>query len=168
MEDNRVQYIRRNGRKKGRKKGVLFCGIDPEDNQSVMIGFTLCHTIDRFDYVGGVRQEGFGVEIARTRAEKWKFHTDYFVQKTYREDEIELGLDGEMDLFRYENPDKQTVVEIPPSVMAKMKGFIERCKRYYKDKDFPVWTEKILLDTPIDKNLLVKVRLNAFIIDKEC
>ena len=137
METQRIEYIRKNGRRKGRKKGVLFCGIDPDDDQSVIIGFTLCHAIDRFDYIKDQRVEGFGLETAKLRADKWKFHTDYFVQKTFTEDELED------EVFMYKNPDNQSIVEVPPSVMVRLKTFIERCRKYYKDKDFPMWIQKI-------------------------
>ena len=141
MENQRVQYIRKNGRKKGHKKGVLYCGLDPDDrDKSVLVGFTLCHSIDRFDYMSGIRQSGFGLDIARQRAEKWKFHTDYFVQKTYTEPDI---FNEECALYIYINPNLQEVVEVPPSVMVILKPFIERCRKYYKDKEFPVWIQKI-------------------------
>lgn len=153
MEQQRLEYIRKNGRRKGRKKGVLFCGIDPDDDQSVIIGFTLCHAVDRFDYIKGQRVEGFGLETAKLRADKWKFHTDFFVQKTFTEDELEDGF----KLFVYLNPDKQSIVEVPPSVMVRLKTFIERCRKYYKDKDFPTWIQKIEQDQPYSYNHMDKI-----------
>jgi hypothetical protein len=154
MEMSRIEYIRKNGRKKGHKKGVLFCGIDPDDDQSVIFGFALCHPTDRFDYVKNQRVVGFGLEIAKLRAEKWKFHTDYFVQKSFTEEEISDG-----DLFKYINPDTSTIVEIPPSVMIRLKGFIERCEKYYKDKDFPLWIRKIEKGAEYPDNLLDRITL---------
>lgn len=139
METQRIEYIRKNGRRKGHKKGVLFCGIDPDDDKSVIFGFTLCHPTDRFDYIKGVRVQGFGLETAKLRADKWKFHTDYFVQKTWSEDEMD-----EIEvLYKFINPDAQSIVEVPPSVMIRLRTFIERCRKYYKDKDFPTWIQKI-------------------------
>jgi len=153
METQRIEYIRKNGRRKGHKKGVLFCGIDPDDDQSVIFGFTLCHPTDRFDYIKGVRVQGFGVETAKIRADKWKFHTDYFVQKTWSEDDINFG---DETLFIYVNSDNQSIVEIPPSVMIRLKTFIERCRKYYKDKDFPTWIQKIEEDNPYPYDQLEK------------
>ena len=165
MENQRLEYIRKNGRRKGRKKGVLFCGIDPDDSKSVVIGFTLCHAIDKFDYISGQRQDGFGRDTAKLRADKWKFHTDYFVQRTFTEDEIiqaEEGGDDSIDLMVYENPDSITTIEIPPSVMVRLKSFIERCKKYYKDKDFPLWIEKVLSGDSLPEEGLSKCRVNHF------
>ncbi len=145
MEQMRIEYIRKNGRQKGRKKGVLFCGIDPDDNQSVILGFSLCHSIDRFDYIAGQKSPGFGLETAKLRAEKWRFHTEYFVQRTFTEADIN---NEDLELMVIINPDPKQVVEIPPSVMVRMKSFIERCKKYYKDKDFPAWIQKIEAGEP--------------------
>jgi hypothetical protein len=151
METQRIEYIRKNGRKKGHKKGVLFCGIDPDDDQSVIIGFTLCHAIDRFDYIKEQRVEGFGLETAKLRAEKWKFHTDYFLQKTWKENELD---DEDVLIYIYKNPDNQSIVEVPPSVMVRLKPFIERCRKYYKDKDFPMWIQKIEQGQPYSEKQL--------------
>ena len=140
METQRIEYIRRNGRKHGHKKGVLFCGVDPDDKNNVIVGFTLCHSIDRFDYINGLREPGFGVSIAEQRAEKWRFHLEYFVQKTYTEPDIE---DDEVALMFLVNNNPQEIVEIPPSVMVRLKPFIERCRKYFKDKEFPVWIQNI-------------------------
>ncbi len=139
MEQQRIEYIRKNGRQKGRKKGVLFCGIDPDDPQSVIMGFSLCHSVDRFDYISGQRMPGFGLDTAKLRAEKWRFHNAYFVQKSFPEAEL---IDGD-GLYKFVNPDSKQVVEVPPSVMVRLRTFIERCRKYYKDKDFPAWIEMI-------------------------
>jgi hypothetical protein len=152
METERIEYLRKNGRKKGKKKGVLWCGIDDSDPDSVMIGFTLCNSIDRFDYIEGKPVPGFGAEIAKKRADKWKNHTEYFVQKSYTQSQ--LYFDDDVDILMYKNPNPQEVVEVPPSIVDRLKTFIERCKRYYKDKDFPQWCENVIQNKAIDKNLL--------------
>jgi hypothetical protein len=151
MELQRIEYIRKSGRKKGHKKGVLFCGIDPDDSNTVILGFTLCHSIDRFDYIEGQREKGFGVETARLRAEKWKYHTEFFVQKTYTELDI---IQDDISLMFIINPNPREIVEIPPSVMVRLKTFIERCKKYYKDKEFPAWIENIENGIPYPKDQL--------------
>lgn len=139
MEAELIEYIRKNGRNKGRKKGVLFCGTNPNNPQGVVVGFTLCNSIDRFDYINGQPAKGFGLETAKSRAEKWANHTDFFVQNSFTE---EMIVSDDIDLLVFINPDKQKIVEIPPSVVGKMKIFLERCRRYYKDKVFPEWVEK--------------------------
>lgn len=151
METQRIEYIRKSGRRKGHKKGVLFCGVDPDDSNSVIMGFTLCHSIDRFDYINGQMFKGFGVDTAKQRAEKWKFHVEYFVQKTY----TELDIDNEdVALMFIVNDNPQEIVEIPPSVMVRLKTFIERCRKYYKDKEFPVWIQNIEKGQPYPKDQL--------------
>lgn len=149
MEQHRIEYLRRGARQKGRKKGVLYCGIDPKYPTNVVMGFSMCHSIDRFDYVKKQRESGFGLRTATKRACKWRDHTDYFVQLSHTEGELELG----DELFSFINPDVKSVIEIPPSVIAPLKKFIERCRSYYKDKDFPTWIEKIQLDMDISETL---------------
>lgn len=155
----RIEYIRKNDgfRKvegsdekrmvtRGEKKGVLYCGIDPNDAENVVMGFSLCSPLDRFDYIGGDRHEkGFGVKTAKGRAEKWSLYDNFFVQNSFTEKMI---FDGD-DLLLLLNPNPQEVVEIPPSIMPRLKTFIERCRRYYKDKEFPIWVTKIEANTPI-------------------
>lgn len=156
----RIEYIRKNDgfRKvegsdsdekrmvtRGEKKGVLYCGIDPNDAENVVMGYSLCSPLDRFDYIGGDRHEkGFGVNTAKERAEKWSLHDNYFVQNSFTERMIYEG----QDLLLLINPDPQQIVEIPPSIMPRLKTFIERCRRYYKDKEFPAWVKKIEAKLP--------------------
>jgi hypothetical protein len=147
MELQRLEYIRKNGRTKGKKKGVVWCGIDPDDDQSVIVGFALCHGIDKFDYLDGQREEGFGLSLAKSRAEKFRFHTDYFVQKTFTEKEFNDNLEYCIEGYII-NSDPKSIVEIPPSVIVRLKPFIERCKKYYKDKEFPVWVNQIEAGNP--------------------
>jgi len=154
-----IEYIRKSGRKPKRdddgkiivkgngvgrqKKGVLYCGINPENPDAVMIGFSMCNKLDEFDYVNGQHEPGFGLDLAKQRAEKWSEFTGYFVQNSWTENEIE-----EEDLIGFINPDTKTVVEVPPSIIGPLKKFLQRCKRYYQDKDFPVWIEKIESNDP--------------------
>jgi len=158
-EIERIEYLRKNGRRKGKKKGVLFCGIDPDDANSVILGFSVCNVIDRFDYINGQSEPGFGLNLAKVRAEKWKLHTDYFVQNSFTEEElygsnIDDLTDDDEDRFSFlvliENPNPQEIVEIPPSVLKRLKIFIERCKKYYKDKDFPEWVENVAKDNELE------------------
>jgi len=164
-EYERIEYLRKNDRirtnkdtgkrvmiSKGEKRGVLICMVDPEDNDSVIFGFSLCNPIDRFDYIKGIKEEGFGLELAKARAEKWRDHLEYFIQRSFTENEIwttteEVCEDFECDLLQ--NPNPRVIVEIPPSIVLRLKTFIERCRRYYKDKNFPAWVEQIEQNNPI-------------------
>ena len=135
-----IEYLRKNGRKQGRKKGIMFCGIDPEEGNRTIIGFSVCHKTDRFDYMGCTEKKiGHGLEMAKQRAYKWADYDNFFIQTSHHEDVIFLN----EDLFYYENPDPSNVVEIPPSVYPFLRKFIIRAKKYYKDKIFPVWAEDI-------------------------
>jgi hypothetical protein len=150
-----IEYIRKSGRKPKRdedgkiivkgsgvgrqKKGVLYCGINTDEPDRVMIGFSLCNKMDEFDYIDGQQEPGFGLDLAKTRAEKWFNYTGYFVQNSWTEDDIEGGV----DLIGYINPNTKTIVEVPPSIITPLRDFIKRCRRYYQDKEFPVWIENI-------------------------
>ena len=164
MEYERIEYLRKNDRirtnpdtgkrgmvSRGVKKGVMVCRIDPDDHDAVIFGFSVCNSVDRFDYLNGIKEEGFGLELARNRAEKWSDHIGYFVQNSFSENEI---WDEDHDLLIYKNPNTQEIVEIPPSVIVRFRTFIQRCKRYYKDKDFPEWIEKIERNEPEDLDLI--------------
>jgi len=159
MEEGRIeiiQYLRKRkgpktGPKTGPKKGVLFCGIDPHSLKNVIVGFSLCNSIDTFDYVNKERKKGFGVNLAKQRAIKWSFYTDFFVQKSHTEAEIEkeIAMKEQGEINYLVNPNPQFVVEIQPSVIDPLKNFIERCRRYYKDKDFPEWVKRVEKESPI-------------------
>lgn len=163
MELSKIQYIRKNGRKKGKKRGVMFCGVDSENSDSVVFGFSLCNTsCDRYDYVKGEREPGFGLDVAKIRAEKWKNHIGFFVQKTYTQEEIR---DTNRFSF-FKNPNPKEIIEIPPSVYRQLVGFIQRCRRYYQDKDFPEWIENIELSKPVEADL-VEVGFDEAIINMD-
>jgi len=162
MEVKRIEYIRKNDRfklvdgvkkmvSKGEKKGVLYCGVDPNDPNSVLVGFSLCNSLDEFDRIMGTPNKGFGLKMANSRAEKWRFHDDYFIQKSWPED---VFYDDEVNLMAIVNPNPQQVVEIPPSVTPRLKIFIQRCRKYYKDKEFPTWIEKFEKGIPYPEDLL--------------
>ena len=140
----KIQYIRKNGRAKGRKKGVL---IAVPAHSRVFIGFSLMHPSDKFDYVGAVRTKDFGLRLAKKRAFKYKDAKGYCIQKTYTENEISKFVEGEMELRSVKGRSNETVV-IPPSVMRDLKPFIERCRLYYKDKIFPAWVVAVENGTP--------------------
>lgn len=154
MEKEIIEYIRKNNgmlvkvgenkkgkfifekRNMGPKIGVLWCGINPADNEKVMIGFSLCNKIDRFNYKpDGNRLKkypAYGIVLARKKACYVNNHADCFIQATQTENSDYLIV----------NPDPNKIVEIPPSIVKKLTSFVERCKRYYKDKQFPTWVKK--------------------------
>jgi len=155
-----IEYVRKSGRKPKRdddgkiivvgagtgrqKKGVLFCAPDPKSQNGVMIGFSLCNKMDEFDYVKGQHEPGFGLDLAKARAEKWSDYSGYFVQNSWTQEDIEDGT----DLYSFVNPDPQNVVEIPPSIIQPLRNFIGRCKRYFQDRDFPEWIEQVERSEP--------------------
>jgi len=155
METERIEYLRKNDRwnnksgkykSRGVKRGVLFCGVSPINANAVVVGFSLCNSVDRFDYLNGQPQRGFGLELANSRADKWENHEGYFTQLSFPEQ-----YNWETDKIFYKvNPDPKRFVEIPPSIEGRLKIFINRCKRYYKDKIFPEWVEKFILDEEIE------------------
>lgn len=154
MEVMRIEYLRKNDRwsnekqkytSRGEKRGVLFCGINPNDPNAVVVGFSLCNSIDRFDYINGAKEPGFGLDLAKTRANKWAKKERCFVQFSNDEAAYE---DGEV-LMKL-NHDTETILEIPPSVIGRLRVFLERCKRYYKDKTFPMWTDDVMDDTFVE------------------
>jgi len=149
---DKIQYLRKNGRNKGKKKGVIVAV--PIDDENLAIGFSLCHVTDRFDYINNQRHTGFGVGLAKKRAVKMIKAKDFVVQNTHTEDQIDKFIDGEGRLMEFvaKTPD---VVVVPPSVMRELKDFIQRCKLYYKDKTFPMWIQKIEAGTDaIGTNLI--------------
>jgi len=158
MRTQRIEYIRKNDRwskeqnkyrSKGEKRGVLYASIDPINPNAVIVGFSLCNKLDRFDYIKGNREPGFGMDLAAERAIKWANHTDFFVQNSFNEMEIEDSFNGDIELTMKENPDTKRVVEVPPSIIGRLEIFIERCKKYYKDKKFPEWVEKVAVGEEI-------------------
>jgi hypothetical protein len=154
MEMCKIEYMRKNGgvatkledgtyvrHNKGEKRGVLFCGIHPNNNDDVVVGFSLCNKLDEFDVINGERRKGFGLRIAKKRALKWSDHTEYFIQTSWTEEEIE---DLSISLEYINNPNIEEIVEVPPSVAKKLLNFLERCMRYYQDKNFPEWANKFM------------------------
>lgn len=146
MEVQKIQYLRNNGRNKGQKRGVLFCCVDDSDDNKVIVGFSLCNKSDKFDYIRSLKYPGFGVLIAKERAERWSNHKDYFIQKSWTQEQLNI----EEKLFFLKNPNPKTIVEIPPSIFKQLTSFIERCRKYYKDKEFPVWVNKFIEECPYE------------------
>jgi len=145
QRDERGQNIPGTGkRSKGYKKGVMVAGVD--ESGTVVIGFSMCHPNDKFDfldgervdksisdpiffdtvahprYVGGKKVDGFGKDLAMKRAIKWKNYTGLVLTQ-----ECEENTPG--------------IVRLPKSIEDAFVKFCGRATRYYKDKRFSAWIE---------------------------
>ena len=108
LEKPLVEYIKRSNK----KVGILVAGIHP-DYEKVIVGFTLCSNLDKWDWIktgkGKEKVHGFGKDVATKRAVKW---------------ESFKGFDN---------------VSVPTSISKEFNMFILRCKAYYKDKKLSNW-----------------------------
>lgn len=91
--------------------GVIVAGYDAEKSDDILIGYSLCHHNDKFDWIPipdrrPVHVRGFNKYIASERAFKWNKHN-----------------------FN----------EVPPSIHKQLSLFIKRCVKYYKGKTLPHW-----------------------------
>jgi len=122
----KVKETELNKRTKGHKKGVFLAFVDPID-EKVVVGFSMCHKYDRFDYRQGLRINGLGAWYAMNRADKYKESTEFVI-----------GTDCSHKQLPKE------IVKIPQSMLQDLTKFIFRCKKYYKDKTLPVWAENLV------------------------
>jgi len=147
-------------RTKGIKKGVLLAGISPDGK--LIVGFSLCHKNDLFDYIGGewvpqvdeaglifrekyvngYKEDGFGKLLALKRAEKWADYHNICVMGKRKE-----PADSEI---------KDGTVFIPSSIEAKLTEFVNQCVKYYKGKTFPAWICQLELDPTIPATVFNK------------
>ena len=51
--------------------GVMVAGVSPVDPDRVLIGFSLCHKNDRYNYVRGIKIPNYDKMLATTRALTW-------------------------------------------------------------------------------------------------
>lgn len=116
-----------------RRVGVLYAKLN--EVGKICIGFSVCHnTKDRFDYIRGmIHKPGHGVNMASERAERWADRNYY---------------EPLPDLF---DPDFNDVVRIPMMIHVQLKEFIDRCIRYYKERELPRWA----VDFRNDFNLII-------------
>ena len=134
MPFQKVQYFRTNRKviknedgstkkiTKGIKKGVFLAFVDPQVEEKVCIGYSMCHPRDRFDYQKGHRFNGLGLWYAVRKAEKYRDSTAWRISQTSAEKQL-----------------PREIVKIPHSMLDDFVGFIKRCKLYYKDKELPAW-----------------------------
>lgn len=119
LEKPLVEYIKRR-RKIGKQKvgnkqkvGVLVAGFEPDRLNRVIIGFTLCSKLDKWDWIQGKENRpGFGKDLATKRAIKWDSNG---------------GIQ-----------DKQPL-NVPESISKEFSAFISRCEAYYKGKKLSDW-----------------------------
>lgn len=122
----------------GDKIGVLFAGVHAHEPTKVMVGFSLLHKNDKFDYVclGNKRPShmpNFGKMVAAKRAYKWHLF-----------EKITNGHLNGADSKEYK------IVPIPYSIKDELVKFLNRCKSYYKDKQLPEWAYYLLKNSVAD------------------
>lgn len=132
LKNIKHQYIWEKDKKtkQRKKKGVMVAGLTHDNN--VLIGFSLCHKNDRYDYFRKrKRKENFGIDLALLRAQKWAN-----CQKSIRNCEIPPDLKKAIR--------SKDVLLIPETIYRPLHKFIERCRKYYKNaKGLPLWTVDI-------------------------
>ncbi|MHA1816143.1 MAG: hypothetical protein ACTSX1_09075 [Candidatus Heimdallarchaeaceae archaeon] len=116
-----------NKRTRGIKKGVLIAFKVPEKGGKLCVGFSLCHPRDRFDYKKGIRSPGLGKEFATLKALKNADNVEYVICNSSGDRQI-----------------SKSYVKIPKSIWPNLVKFIARCKKYYKDSEFPPWAERLV------------------------
>jgi hypothetical protein len=133
-----IEYIRK-GKKNRTKRGMLFAGIHPNEPDKVQIGFSLVHSSkDRFDWIYDektgryYRQEGFGKDLVAKRAVKW---SDYQIAV------LDSNGNGDIPPMVRAGETEGCALLVPQSMSRDLKKFIRRCRRYYRGKELPVWTQ---------------------------
>jgi hypothetical protein len=135
MPNQKIQYFRTNRKKiknsdgsikitKGIKKGVLLAFVDPMDEESVCIGYSMCHPNDKFDYQKGFRFKNLGLWHAVRRAEKYKTSSQWIISMSSKDKQL-----------------SKEIVKVPHSLRKELKVFIDRCSKYYKNKTLPTWAK---------------------------
>jgi len=111
LEKPLVEFIKRSNK----KVGILVAGLHP-DYEKVIVGFTLCSKLDKWDWVttgkGKEKVPGFGKDVATKRAVKWESFNGFGDNK---------------------------IVSVPSSISKELSVFILRCRAYYKDKKLSDW-----------------------------
>lgn len=150
LDENGIKIPGSGKKTKGIKRGVLIAGIDP--NGKLIIGWSLCHKNDLYDYIGGewvphidrkgcicgsryvngYQTDGFGKDLAIKRAEKWADYHD-------------LHIKGKAPLLDAQIHTKG-VVCVPASLEKQLTKFVNQCVKYYKGKAIPAWVCKLDLD----------------------
>lgn len=125
-----------------RRKGVMVAIYEP-GSDTVAIGFSLCNSLDQFDYKDGKKEKGFGLGIAKKRGTK-NIDTEWI--KIHGITSIPQKLRDQGDKDDKWIPE----VKIPASVVVPLRNFVDRCRRYYQDKNLPVWVHLLDDETVIN------------------
>ena len=106
------------------RTGVMYATVLPNKwPDRVIIGWSLCNLkFDKWDHTRYKYEKRFGVTMAYNRAEKWM----------EIEDKAPISM-------------KYTTLsdEVPDSIRKDLKAFIERCSKYYQDKELPYWAKDL-------------------------
>lgn len=123
-------------RARGHRKGVLLAFVDPNDEEKVCIGYSVCHKNDQFDYRKGMRIEGLGTFYALNKADKHRDTSSWVISTTKEHRQL-----------------PKTIIKIPQTISDQLQHFIYRCSCYYKDKELPPWAVQF---AQLDKELPTK------------
>ncbi len=129
------EYTKIQKKIRGRRTGVMVAvpklsEKTAEDGKNIVeieIGFSFLNKEDKWDFIGKKHVSGFGVSLAMSRGEA--LYTKTFKDFLYIKDEEGCCFSS----------------RIPIKYTETIFNFIDRCKRYYKDKDdcccfvFPMW-----------------------------
>jgi len=69
--------------------GVMIAGIRPEQPDTVLVGYSLCHRNDKYNCPGGIKRHDFDKILAAQRAIKWNTddsnipHIPYSLRKPF-------------------------------------------------------------------------------------
>ena len=98
--------------------------LDPNDENQLCIGYSVCHKNDRFDYRKGFHLNGIGIQFAINKADKHKTSSDFIISTRTEDRQL-----------------PKTIVKIPQSIAESLRHFIYRCSRFkmYAGKQFPEW-----------------------------
>ena len=107
-DPNCVNVIHEKPKIKNEKIGVFVAGINPENPDQIVVGYSLCSPIDTFDIDPSTKEKrpGFGKEIALSRSVRWA---------------------------------ERDAIYVPVKLQKKFNKFLDRCAKYYKDKNLPPW-----------------------------
>jgi len=116
----RIRYIRKPNFD---KKGVIVAIID---ENYIEIGFSLCHKIDKWDFIKGAYIRNFGLSIAINRSKKWFYKDKFSIFESSKKEVC------------------KNFVIIPKTISENLYLFICKLKEKYPCKVFPVWATKFL------------------------
>ncbi len=143
--NEKIQFVKQNKA----LKGVLFAGIDPDNDDNVVVGFSMANKMDihNLEVVDGLKLGGFNKEIGLKLAKKRAIdyigcsESQVFLYKdeTGKREYYPCGK-GIMDgVITYSDSEKRMTINIPTTLTKPFVYFIDNCIKYYKGKKFPKW-----------------------------